>query len=107
MSKISEIKQRLFDSVKRPYEKDTPVKFAPKPEKPMTPPGKKKKVKKKAEGGSLSPKQKTIAAKAGNPNKIEGIDFEVLRKGDVKKAKYGGKITYRMTGGQVVDSTYD
>lgn len=104
MSEISKIKQRLFDSVKRPYEKGTPVKFAPKPEKPKTPPGKKKK---KAEGGSLSPKQKTIAAKAGNPNKIEGIDFEVLRKGDVKKAKYGGKITYRMTGGQVVDSTYD
>ena len=25
----------------------------------------------------------------------------------VKKSKYGGKITYRMTGGQVVDSTYD
>ena len=46
MSKISEIKQRLFDSVKRPYEKDTPVKFAPKPEKPMTPPGKKKKGRK-------------------------------------------------------------
>ena len=107
MSEISKIKQRLFDSVKKSYKKGTPVKFAPKPEKPMTPPGKKKKVKKKAEGGSLSPKQKTIAAKAGNPNKIEGIDFEVLRKGDVKKAKYGGKITYRMTGGQVVDSTYD
>ena len=32
----------------------------------------------------LSPKQKKIAAKAGNPNKIEGKDFAVLK---AEKAK--------------------
>ena len=50
MSKISKIKQRLFDSVKKPYKKGTPVKFAPKPEKPKTPPGKNIK---KAGGGKV------------------------------------------------------
>ena len=36
--------------------------------------------------------------------KITGTDFEMLK---MNKKKYGGKITYRMTGGQVVDSGYD
>ena len=39
---------------------------------------------------------------ANKDGKISGVDFEILR-----KKKYGGKITYRMTGGQVVDSSYD
>ena len=42
-----------------------------------------------------------------NDGKITGADFEILRKNPDAKKKYGGKITYRMTGGQVVDSTYD
>ena len=29
---------------------------------------------------TMTPKQKKIAAKAGNPNKIEGKDFAALRK---------------------------
>ena len=33
-----------------------------------------------SEGGELSPKQKKIAAKAGNPNKIDAEDFKALRK---------------------------
>ena len=44
---------------------------------------------------------------ANKDGKITELDFEILRKDNVKPAKYGGKITYRMTGGQVVDSTYD
>ena len=38
--------------------------------------------KKKAQGGemTLSPKQKKIAAKSGNPNKIEAEDFKALKK---------------------------
>lgn len=44
---------------------------------------------------------------ANNDGKITGADFEILRKNPDAKKKYGGKITYRMTGGQVVDSTYD
>lgn len=53
-------------------------------------------------GGDLSPKQQKIAKLAGNPDKIDAADFTVLR-----KKKYGGKINYRMTGGQVVDASYD
>ena len=44
---------------------------------------------------------------ANNDGEITGEDFEILRKNPDAKKKYGGKITYRMTGGQVVDSTYD
>jgi|ETNvirenome_2_60_1030617.scaffolds.fasta_scaffold43447_1 hypothetical protein len=44
---------------------------------------------------------------ANNDGKITGADFEILRKNPDAKKKYGGKISYRMTGGQVVDSTYD
>ena len=36
--------------------------------------------KKPAAGKKLSPKQKTIARKAGNPNKIEGADLKALRR---------------------------
>ena len=53
-------------------------------------------------GGSLSPKQKDIAQMSGNPNKIEATDFTALR-----NKKYGGKINYRMSGGKVVDSSYE
>jgi hypothetical protein len=44
---------------------------------------------------------------ANNDGKITAEDFEIIRKNPKSKKKYGGKITYRMTGGQVVDSTYD
>ncbi len=44
----------------------------------------------------------TVKGDANNDGKISSIDFEILR-----KKKYGGKINYRMTGGQVVDSSYD
>tara|TARA_R100001126_G_C4826326_1_gene149445 strand:+ start:70 stop:237 length:168 start_codon:yes stop_codon:yes gene_type:complete len=54
---------------------------------------------------SLKGKQEKLDA--NKDGKITGLDFEILRKDNVKPAKYGGKITYRMTGGQVVDSTYD
>lgn len=59
-------------------------------------------ISRKVGGGDLSPKQQKIAKLGGNPNKIDSEDFAVLR-----KKKYGGKISYRMTGGQVVDSSYD
>ena len=54
---------------------------------------------------SLKGNQKKLDA--NNDGKITGADFEILRKNPDAKKKYGGKITYRMTGGQVVDSTYD
>ena len=59
-------------------------------------------ISRKVGGGDLSPKQKNIAKQAGDPNKIDAADFAALR-----NKKYGGKISYRMTGGQVVDSSYD
>ena len=46
--------------------------------------------------------QTTEQQQAGDPNKIDAADFAALR-----NKKYGGKISYRMTGGQVVDSSYD
>ena len=55
--------------------------------------------KKMSEGGLIGGQKKLDANKDG---KISGADFEILR-----KKKYGGKINYRMTGGQVVDSSYD
>lgn len=98
-------------------------------------PGGRKKVRRRAEGGPLknmdkkSPDftqglDKKFSAKvaeqnkkalkgnqkkldANNDGKITGADFEILRKNPDAKKKYGGKISYRMTGGQVVDSTYD
>jgi hypothetical protein len=54
---------------------------------------------------ALTENQKKLDA--NNDGKITGADFEILRKNPDAKKKYGGKITYRMTGGQVVDSTYD
>ena len=59
-------------------------------------------INKKVGGGDLSPKQQEIAKQAGDPNEIDAADFAALR-----NKKYGGKISYRMTGGQVVDSSYD
>ncbi len=96
MSEISKIKQRLIDSVKKSYRKGTPVKFAPKPEKPMTPPGKKKKVKKKAEGGSL----KTVD-KQSNPG-LAKLPTPVRNKMGYRKT--GGKV---MSGSELVASCYD
>ena len=59
-------------------------------------------INKKVGGGDLSPKQQKIAKLGGNRNKIDSEDFAALR-----NKKYGGKISYRMTGGQVVDSSYE
>jgi hypothetical protein len=50
--------------------------------------------KKMQEGGdmALSPKQKKIAAKAGNPNKIESKDFAKLREEKMIKAADGQMV---------------
>ena len=45
----------------------------------MKKPAAKKPAAKKPAAKKLSPKQKTIARKAGNPNKIEGADLKALR----------------------------
>mgnify|MGYP003122738669 FL=1 len=58
---------------------------------------------KRKTGGKLVGNQNKLDA--NNDGKISGTDFEILRK--TKGKKYGGKITYKMTGGQVVDSSYD
>jgi|TARA_R100000149_G_C5741196_1_gene55193 hypothetical protein len=57
----------------------------------------------KRTGGKLVGNQDKLDA--NNDGKISRTDFEILRK--TKGKKYGGKITYKMTGGQVVDSSYD
>ena len=54
---------------------------------------------------ALTKNQKKLDA--NNDGEITKEDFEILNKNPDAKKKYGGKITYRMTGGQVVDSTYD
>jgi len=56
----------------------------------------------KGSQGKLIGKQKKLDV--NKDGKITGSDFEML-KGNRKK--YGGKITYRMAGGQVVDAGYD
>lgn len=56
---------------------------------------------KMSEGGLIGGQKKLDANKDG---KISGADFEIL---GANRKKYGGKITYKMTGGQVVDSSYD
>jgi hypothetical protein len=73
------------------------------------PKGAKKKIKDglsmlvtKKGGGSLIGKQKNLDV--NKDGRITGSDFEILK---TNKKKYGGKISYRMTGGQVVDSSYD
>jgi hypothetical protein len=61
----------------------------------------------------LSPKQKKIASKAGDPNKIEGKDFEVLRSEKAKGRGMGlqdeklpaGKMVAEKMGGGMVDPT--
>jgi len=52
----------------------------------------------KKHGGLVGGQNKLDVNKDG---KITGTDFEMLKK------KHGGKITYRMTGGQVVGAGYD
>ena len=56
---------------------------------------------KMSEGGLIGGQKKLDANKDG---KISGADFEIL---GANRKKYGGKITYKMAGGQVVDSSYD
>ena len=62
--------------------------------------GRKSEFLNKRTGGPLVGNQDKLDA--NNDGKISGADFTILR-----KKKYGGKITYKMTGGQVVDSSYD
>ena len=52
-------------------------------------------------GGLIGGQKKLDANKDG---KISGADFEMM---GANRKKYGGKITYKMAGGQVVDSSYD
>ena len=56
---------------------------------------------KMAGGGLIGGQKKLDANKDG---KISGADFEMM---GANTKKYGGKITYKMAGGQVVDSRYD
>ena len=56
---------------------------------------------KMAGGGLIGGQKKLDANKDG---KISGADFEMM---GANRKKYGGKITYKMAGGQVVDSSYD
>ena len=56
---------------------------------------------KMSEGGLIGGQKKLDANKDG---KISGADFEMM---GANRKKYGGKITYKMAGGQVVDSSYD
>ena len=58
-------------------------------------------IKKKAGGGLVGGQKKLDVNRDG---KITGSDFEMLK---MNKKKYGGKINYRMKGGQVVDAGYD
>ena len=66
------------------------IKLAPKPEKP--------KVIKKMGGGLVGGQAKLDMNKDGM---ITGQDFKMMPK------KYGGKITYRMSGGKVIGAGYD
>jgi hypothetical protein len=52
-------------------------------------------------GGLIGGQKKLDANKDG---KISGADFEMM---GANRKKYGGKISYKMAGGQVVDSSYD
>mgnify|MGYP003120125509 CR=1 FL=1 len=56
----------------------------------------------KRKGGGLVGGQKKLDV--NKDGKITGSDFEMLK---MNKKKYGGKISYRMKGGQVVDAGYD
>jgi len=56
---------------------------------------------KMAGGGLIGGQKKLDANKDG---KISGDDFEMM---GANRKKYGGKISYKMAGGQVVDSSYD
>ena len=58
-------------------------------------------LKKKAGGGLVGGQKKLDVNRDG---KITGSDFKMLK---MNKKKYGGKINYRMKGGQVVDAGYD
>ena len=90
-------------------DKDVPL-IKPDPKRKKIRVGKKDKSTKTERGSEFLNKRKTGGKLVGNQNKLDankdgkisGADFEILR-----KKKYGGKINYRMTGGQVVDSSYD
>jgi hypothetical protein len=101
-----------------------PIKIVPKPKRKPPIPKKKKKSKtgqsniskgmgedytrmpveepiKKMGGGMVGGQKKLDVNKDGA---ITGADFEMM---GANRKKYGGKINYRMGGGQVVDSSYD
>ena len=52
----------------------------------------------------ISSHKKTVQEPITSPSQ-EGMRLPA--KGETTKRKYGGKITYKMTGGQVVDAGYD
>ena len=56
---------------------------------------------KMAGGGLIGGQKKLDANKDGE---ISGADFKIM---GANRKKYGGKISYKMAGGQVVDSSYD
>jgi len=94
--KITPAKQKAINKaapvikkITKGYKKGSPVKFAPKPEKPIKP---------KAHGGMTH--QGLYPAEEAR----SGTMSQTKRKKYMKK---GGVITYRMTGGQVVDAGYD
>jgi len=73
-----------------------------------------KKVQKKKATKAPLPKKKPIRLKKPKEGKSDSsvtVDYSVIDKlksgGRIKGYKKGGPITYRMTGGQVVDNSYD
>ena len=96
-----------------------PIKIVPKPKKKPPIPKKKKKIViskgmgenytkmpveepiKKMGGGMVGGQKKLDVNKDGA---ITGADFEMM---GANRKKYGGKINYRMSGGKVVDSSYE
>ena len=83
--------KKAAPTIKRIIEGDKrKIKLAPKPEKP--------KVIKKMGGGLVGGQTKLDMNKDGM---ITGQDFKMMPK------KYGGKITYRMSGGKVASAGYD
>ena len=96
-----------------------PIKIVPKPKRKPPIPKKKKKIViskgmgedytkmpveepiKKMGGGMVGGQKKLDVNKDGA---ITGADFEMM---GANRKKYGGKINYRMSGGKVVDSSYE
>jgi hypothetical protein len=85
--------QKVFNEIaKRNKKKQSKKKLIPKNPLPGS---------KRAGGGLVGGQKKLDVNRDG---KITGSDFKMLK---MNKKKYGGKINYRMKGGQVVDAGYD